>query len=390
MPTAHCSAQIEPGRSRRTIFVAYCQVTLLHNKAVGNAARVIRVTVVDDSAVVREVLQQLLNKQPDIQVIGAAQDPIFALQRMKTQWPDVLLLDIEMPRMDGITFLRQIMRDRPTPTVICSSLAEAGMQASFDALAAGAVSVVSKPHGGVRQFLRDSEHELVEAIRAAAVSNLRRLGRAPQVAPKLTADVILPAHAAKPLGRTTERLVAIGVSTGGTQALEQVLSALPATCPGIVIVQHMPETFTRGFAQRLDSLCEISVSEAVSGDRILVGHALIAPGGRHMLVKRSGARYVVEVVEGPLVSRHRPSVDVLFRSAAQAAGPNAMGMIMTGMGDDGARGLREMLDAGARTVAQDEASCVVFGMPKEAIKLGAAREVLSLGAFPHAILSYGS
>jgi two-component system chemotaxis response regulator CheB len=346
--------------------------------------------VVDDSAVVREVMQQLLNKQPDIKVIGVAQDPIFALQRMQASWPDVLLLDIEMPRMDGITFLRQIMRDRPTPTVICSSLAEAGMQATFDALAAGAVSIVTKPQHGVRDFLRNRENELIEAIRAAAQSNVRRLAHASQVAPKLTADAILPAPLAKPLARTTDRIVAIGVSTGGTQALQQVLSALPSTCPGVVIVQHMPELFTRGFAQRLDSLCEITVAEAVSGDRILTGHALIARGGRHLLVKRSGAQYVVDVVDGPLVSRHRPSVDVMFRSVAQAAGPNAMGMIMTGMGDDGARGLREMFDAGARTVAQDEASCVVFGMPKEAIKLGAVREVLGLSAFAKTIANYGS
>lgn len=345
--------------------------------------------VVDDSAVVREVMQQLLNKQPDIKVIGVAQDPIFALQRMKTDWPDVLVLDIEMPRMDGITFLRQIMKDHPTPTVICSSLAETGMQATFDALAAGAVSVVTKPHSGVRDFLRVNENELVEAIRAAAQSNLRRLTRTQKPAPKLSADVILPAPSTKPMARTTDRFVAIGVSTGGTQALEQVLSALPSTSPGIVIVQHMPELFTRSFAQRLDGLCEINVKEAKSGDRILTGHALIAPGGKHMLVKRSGAQYVVDVVDGPLVSRHRPSVDVLFRSVAQAAGPNAMGMIMTGMGDDGARGLREMFDAGARTVAQDEATCVVFGMPKEAIKLGAAREVIGLHVFAPTIAKYG-
>jgi two-component system chemotaxis response regulator CheB len=273
--------------------------------------------------------------------------------------------------------------------VICSSLAEAGMQASFDALAAGAVSIVTKPQHGVRDFLRSRENELIEAIRAAAQSNVRRLNATPHMAPKLTADAILPAPAAKPLTRTTDRFVAIGVSTGGTQALELVLSALPATCPGIVIVQHMPELFTRGFAQRLDSLCQISVAEAESGNRILTGHALIAPGGRHLLVKRSGAQYVVDVVEGPLVSRHRPSVDVLFRSVAQAAGANAMGMIMTGMGDDGARGLREMFDAGARTVAQDEATCVVFGMPKEAIKRGAAREVLGLHSFARTIANYG-
>jgi two-component system chemotaxis response regulator CheB len=352
---------------------------------------VIRVMVVDDSAVVREVIQQLLNKQPDIKVIGAAQDPIFALQRMQTNWPDVILLDIEMPRMDGITFLRQIMRDRPTPTVICSSLAEKGMQTTFDALAAGAVTIVTKPQAGVREFLHDNEHELVQAIRMAAVANIKRLAGSAAVtpAPKLTADAILAAPVHAPLARTTDRFVAIGISTGGTQALEYVLSALPRTCPGLVIVQHMPEFFTRGFAARLDSLCEITVKEAASGDRILAGQALIAPGGRHLLVKRSGAQYIADVVDGPLVSRHRPSADVLFRSVAKAAGSNAMGMIMTGMGDDGARGLKEMSDAGSHTIAQDEASCVVFGMPKEAIKHGGVREVLGLSAMAHAITKYG-
>jgi two-component system, chemotaxis family, protein-glutamate methylesterase/glutaminase len=350
----------------------------------------IRVMVVDDSAVVREVIQQLLKKHPDICVVGAAQDPIFALQRMQGNWPDVILLDIEMPRMDGLTFLRLIMKDHPTPTVICSSLAEKGMQTTFDALAAGAVSIIAKPQIGVGEFLRESESELVNAIRSAAASNVRRLVRPVEVAPKLTADAILAAPvSSKALARTTDRFVAIGISTGGTQALEYLLAALPGTSAGLVIVQHMPERFTRSFAERLDGLCQIEVKEAETGDRIMPGRALIAPGGKHLLVKRSGAQYLAEVVEGPLVSRHRPSVDVLFRSVAKAAGPNALGLIMTGMGDDGSRGLKEMLDSGAHTIAQDEESCVVFGMPKEAIKHGGVREVLGLAALPQAIARYG-
>jgi two-component system chemotaxis response regulator CheB len=350
---------------------------------------VIRVMVVDDSAVVREVIPQILRKHPDIQVIGVAPDPIFALARMKNDWPDVLVLDIEMPRMDGISFLKQIMRDRPTPTVICSSLAEKGMQMTFDALEAGAVSIITKPQIGVAGFLRESERDLLNAIRTAASCNVRRLVPG-ATAPKLSADAVLAAPtASKALARTTDRFVAIGISTGGTQALERVLSALPRTAPGIVIVQHMPEHFTRSFAERLDGLCQIEVKEAASGGRIMPGRALIAPGGKHTMVKRSGAQYVTEVVEGPLVSRHRPSADVLFRSVAKAAGPNALGMIMTGMGDDGARGLKEMLDAGAHTVAQDEQTCVVFGMPKEAIKHGAVREIIGLPEFAQAIVRYG-
>lgn len=345
--------------------------------------------IVDDSAVVREVVQKLLKKQPDITVIGAAQDPIFALQRMQSAWPDVILLDIEMPRMDGITFLRQIMKERPTPTVICSSLAEKGMQATLDALSAGAVSIITKPQQGVGNFLHQSETELIQAIRAAAASNVRKL-RPLETTPKLTADAILAAPTGgKALARTTDRFVAIGISTGGTQALEYVLSALPQTSPGLAIVQHMPQAFTRSFAERLDRICQIEVKEAATGDRIMPGRALIAPGGRHLLVKRSGAQYVAEILDGPLVSRHRPSADVLFRSVAKAAGQNAMGMIMTGMGDDGARGLKELHDAGAHTVAQDEQSCVVFGMPKEAIKHGGVREVLSLPEFPREIVRYG-
>ncbi|MFA9439705.1 chemotaxis response regulator protein-glutamate methylesterase [Uliginosibacterium sp. sgz301328] len=349
----------------------------------------IRVMVVDDSAVVRQVVQEVLRRHPDIRVIGTASDPIFALQHMQREWPDVILLDVEMPRMDGVTFLRQIMEQRPTPTVICSSLTEQGAQITLDALSAGAAAIITKPALGVSDFLRGHEDELASAIRAAAAANPRRLVNK-LVAPKLSADAVLSAPTGtRSLGRTTERFVALGVSTGGTQALEFVLPALPRTAPGLAIVQHMPERFTRSFAERLNNLCEIEVKEAATGDRILPGRALIAPGGRHMLVKRNGAQYCVEVVDGPLVSRHRPSVDVLFRSAAKSAGVNALGIIMTGMGDDGARGLKEMFDAGARTAAQDEASCVVYGMPREAVRHGGVKEVLSLDRIPELIVRYG-
>ncbi|MBL0038905.1 MAG: chemotaxis response regulator protein-glutamate methylesterase [Nitrosomonadales bacterium] len=342
----------------------------------------IKVLLVDDSAVVRQVLQAVLDQEPDIQVIGAASDPIFAMEKMTREWPDVIVLDVEMPRMDGITFLKKIMADHPTPVVICSTLTEKGAETTMQALAAGAVEIITKPKVGLKSFLQESSNDLVSAIRAAAQANVRRTIRAatplPQVAEKLNADAILSAATAHSMAQTTERIVAIGTSTGGTQALEVVLTALPRVCPGIVIVQHMPEKFTALFASRLNGLCQIEVREAKNNDRVMPGLALIAPGGKHMLLKRSGAYYHVEVVEGPLVNRHRPSVDVLFRSVAKFAGKNATGIIMTGMGDDGARGLKEMLDAGAPTVAQDEATCVVFGMPKEAIKMGAAKKIVPL------------
>jgi two-component system chemotaxis response regulator CheB len=340
----------------------------------------IKVLLVDDSAVVRQVLQAILDQEPDIKVIGAASDPIFALEKLTREWPDVIVLDVEMPRMDGITFLKKIMAEHPTPVVICSSLTEKGAETTMQALSAGAVEIITKPQIGLKRFLQESSGELVAAVRAASHANVRRLSRAaplPQVAPKLNADAILPA-ASHAMAQTTERIVAIGTSTGGTQALETVLTALPRVCPGMVIVQHMPEKFTASFAERLNGLCQIEVREARNNDRVIPGLALIAPGGKHMLLKRSGAYYHVEVLDGPVVNRHRPSVDVLFRSVAKFAGKNATGIIMTGMGDDGARGLKEMLDAGAATVAQDEASCVVFGMPKEAIKLGAAKRIVPL------------
>lgn len=364
----------------------------------------IRVLIVDDSAVVRQVLVDILRTEPMIEVIAAVADPLFAMQRMKSVWPDVIVLDVEMPRMDGITFLRKLMQERPTPVVICSTLTEAGAPTSIEALSAGAVSIITKPKLDLRGFLTESATELVSAIRTAAGANLKNLvRRAPRsgsaapdhganrdggmlAKPRHTADVILAPPGQQAMTRTTEHVVAIGTSTGGTQALQEVLTVLPKVCPGLVIVQHMPPQFTAAFATRLDGLCSIEVREARNGDRVVPGLALIAPGGRHMLLQRSGAQYYVEVREGPPVSRHCPSVDVLFRSAAWVAGRNALGIIMTGMGDDGARGLKEMRDVGANTIAQDEASCVVFGMPKEAIRIGAAVQTLPLAELPRAIL----
>ncbi|MEW6765118.1 MAG: chemotaxis response regulator protein-glutamate methylesterase [Pseudomonadota bacterium] len=359
----------------------------------------IKVLVVDDSAVIRQVWSTIVNGDPGLELIGAVADPLFAMKRMETEWPDIILLDVEMPRMDGITFLRKIMADRPTPVIICSTLTTEGAETTLQALSAGAVEVVAKPKLGAKGQLLEEAARLREMIRAAARSRPRRRSagasdRAPShaspPAPKLTADAVLPPTQVA-MRETTDRVVAIGTSTGGTQALEEVLTALPRLrSPGMVIVQHMPEKFTAAFAARLNGLCAIEVREAVHGDRVVPGRALIAPGGRHMLLKRSGAQYYVEVVDGPLVSRHRPSVDVLFRSVARTAGRNALGVIMTGMGDDGARGMLEMHQAGAHTVAQDEASCVVFGMPKEAIKLGGADKVIPLGRIPEEIMGFGS
>jgi len=348
----------------------------------------INVLIVDDSAVVRQVLTRMLEEDPAIHVIAAVADPLFAIERMKIQWPDVIVLDVEMPRMDGITFLRKIMSERPTPVVICSTLTERGAETTMQALAAGAVSIVTKPKINLMKFMEDSSSDIAGAVKEASQANPKRLAASPAIAtpPKLTADAILPAGGAA-MAQTTERIVAIGTSTGGTQALELVLTALPRVCPGIVIVQHMPEKFTAAFAARLNSLCQIEVKEAQNNDRVTPGRALIAPGGKHMALKRSGAQYIVEVLDGPLVNRHRPSVDVLFRSVAKAAGKNAKGIIMTGMGDDGAAGLLEMRNAQARTVAQDEATCVVFGMPKEAIKRGAAEKIIPLQMMPNEIVN---
>ncbi|MDR2186577.1 MAG: chemotaxis response regulator protein-glutamate methylesterase [Azonexus sp.] len=355
-------------------------------------AKKIKVLLVDDSALVRQVISKALAADPGIEVIGVASDPLFALQKMQSLWPDVLVIDIEMPRMDGITFLKKIMAEHPTPTVVCSSLAGEGTGAAFEALAAGAVSIITKPTVGLKDFLEDAANDIVHAVRSAARANLRAVRASTAVAanpPKLTADAMLAPASNRALARTTDQVIAIGTSTGGTQALEAVLTQLPATALGIVIVQHMPEKFTGMFAQRLNNLCQIEVREAKNGDRVTPGRALIAPGGRHMMLQRSGAQYVVNVADGPLVNRHKPSVDVLFRSVAKFAGANALGIIMTGMGDDGARGMKEMHEAGARTIAQDESSCVVFGMPKEAIKLGGVDQTLPLEQIPAAIIHYG-
>ena len=353
----------------------------------------IKVLIIDDSAVVRQVMTGILESDRTLEIIGAAADPLFAYERMKIQWPDVILLDVEMPRMDGITFLRRLMQERPTPVVICSTLTEAGAATTVEALSAGAVAVIAKPKIGLKQFLSESAQELTNAIRNAARVNVKRLAGRASVVPvpgKNSADVMLKAPTrGNAMSQTTEHVVALGTSTGGTQALQTVLAALPSVTPGIVIVQHMPPQFTAAFAARLDSLCEIDVREAKDNDRVVPGRALIAPGGKHMMLKRSGAQYYVEVKDGPLVNRHCPSVDVLFRSVAKCAGRNALGVIMTGMGDDGARGLKEMRDAGSHTVAQDEATCVVFGMPKEAIRLEAAVRVVPLEAIPNLILNAG-
>jgi len=352
-----------------------------------SARREIKVIIVDDSAVVRQVMVQVLGRDPEIRIIALAMDPIFAQEKMKKEWPDVIILDVEMPRMDGITFLRKIMAERPTPVIICSSLTEQGAETTMQALAAGAFAIFTKPGLGVKNYLVDASMDLVAAVRAAAGARVARLpaqAALPRPPARLSADAVL-APGFEAMAVTTERFTAIGTSTGGTQALEFVLSSLPRTCPGLVVVQHMPEKFTAAFAQRLDRICEIEVREARTGDRVIPGRAIIAPGGQHLVVKRSGAQYVVEVVAAPPVNRHCPSVDVLFRSCARYAGRNATGVIMTGMGDDGARGLLEMHQAGARTLAQDEESCVVFGMPKEAIKLGAADRVVPLSAIPELI-----
>lgn len=349
-------------------------------------SRKIRVLIVDDSAVVRQTLTHVLSLDPEIEVIASAGDPYVAAEKIEEQVPDVITLDVEMPRMDGVTFLKKIMAQHPIPVVICSSLVGDGAQTALEALDNGAVEIITKPRLGVRQFIEESRTTICDAVKAAARARVRPLGPRHKVEPKLTADAVL-APATSAMSQTTEKVVMIGASTGGTEALKSLLEALPADTPGIVIVQHMPELFTRAFASRLDGLCAITVKEAETGDTVLRGRALIAPGNHHLLLQRSGARYYVEVKEGPLVCRHRPSVDVLFRSAARYAGPNAVGVILTGMGDDGARGMLEMHQAGAKTIAQDEATCIVFGMPKEAIKLNGVDKVMPLGNIAGGILS---
>ena len=351
--------------------------------------KTIRVLIIDDSASVRQAMTAILSADPQIEVIAAAADPFAAARYIQEEVPDVITLDVEMPRMDGITFLRKLMAQRPVPVVMCSSLVEEGSETLLQALEAGAVDVILKPRVGVADHLAEAHMMIRETVKGAATARLgaRRQTHTASPAQKLTADAVLPPPTGRAMSRTTEMVVCIGASTGGTEALREILEALPANSPGIVIVQHMPESFTRAFARRLDGLCQVDVKEAEDGDTVMRGRVLIAPGGlRHTMLERQGARYVVSVREGPLVSRHRPSVDVLFRSAARNAGANAVGIILTGMGDDGARGLLEMKQAGARTFAQDEATSIVFGMPKEAIARGAADKIIPLGSVARELL----
>ncbi|AXV16951.1 chemotaxis response regulator protein-glutamate methylesterase [Neorhizobium sp. SOG26] len=351
----------------------------------------IRVLIIDDSASVRQTLTAVLSADPEIEVMGAATDPFMAARKIKEQIPDVITLDVEMPQMDGITFLRKLMVQHPIPVVMCSSLTESGSETLMQALEAGAVDIILKPKIGAADHLAESGERIRTVVKSAARARVSKL-RASRVADgtintKLTADAVLPPPKIGAMAKTTEMVVCVGASTGGTEALREMLEALPANSPGIVIVQHMPEKFTAAFAKRLNGLCEVEVKEAQDGDPVLRGHVLIAPGDKHMLLERRGARYEVSVRAGPLVSRHRPSVDVLFRSAARSAGANAMGVIMTGMGDDGARGMNEMHQAGAYTVAQDEATSVVFGMPKEAIAHGGVDKIVPLEQIAREILA---
>ncbi len=343
----------------------------------------IRVLIVDDSAIVRSALTEIFKMDPEIEVMGTAADPYIAAKKIQIEVPDVITLDIEMPRMDGLTFLRKIMSQHPIPVVVISSLTVKGTQTALKALEYGAVDIMTKPQMHTKEFIEESRIKICDIIKAAAVSKLRRKAfqkkHSLEVKPKLSADAVIPkVKTSYSLPKTTEIVISVGASTGGTEALRVFLEAMPADAPGIVIVQHMPEHFTRSFADRLNDLCKISVKEAEDGDAVLQGRALIAPGNKHTLLRRSGARYYVEVKSGPLVNRHRPSVDVLFRSTALYAGKNAIGIIMTGMGDDGAKGMLEMKEAGAKTIAQDETSCVVYGMPKEAVKLNAVEYILPL------------
>lgn len=349
----------------------------------------IKVLIVDDSAVVRQSLSELLSSDPLIEVIGTAADPFVAAIRMQDVVPDVITLDIEMPNMDGLTFLQKIMSQHPIPVVICSSLSEKGSASGIRALELGAVDIITKPKMGTKQFFEESKIYICDVVKAAAQVSIKKyVSRKRDVEPKLSADVIIPKNTSKAMIQTTEKVVVVGASTGGTEALRTFLEYFPLDSPGIVIVQHMPENFTTAFAKRLDGICRVTVKEAEDGDTVLRGRALIAPGNHHLLLKRSGARYYVEIKDGPLVSRHRPSVDVLFRSAARYAGKNSVGVIMTGMGDDGAKGMLELKEAGAFTIAQDEKTCVVFGMPQEAIKRGAVDKILPLQNIASTVINH--
>lgn len=349
-----------------------------------------RVLIVDDSALARKTMVELLSGRADIEVMGTAANPYAAAERIRAEVPDVILLDVEMPGMDGLTLLHNIMTQHPIPILICSNSAEKGSANCARAMEFGAVDVIPKPKVTSEHVLEESRESLCAAVLAARGARLRRPLDAASVAPKLTADAVIAKPNPRSLVAATERVVAIGASTGGTEALALILQQLPEDSPGIAVVQHMPEKFTAAFAARLDSICRVAVKEAEDGDLLGSGKVLLAPGGRHLLLKRSGGRYVAEVKDGPPVCRHRPSVDVLFRSAARSAGANAIGILLTGMGDDGARGLLEMKESGATTFAQDEKTCVVFGMPNEAIRRGAAERVLPIQSMAAALLEAGA
>jgi two-component system chemotaxis response regulator CheB len=348
--------------------------------------RKIKVLVIDDSALIRGVMKEIINRESDMECVAAAPDPLVAREMIRNLNPDVLTLDVEMPKMDGLDFLERLMRLRPMPVLMISSLTEAGSDITFRALELGAVDFVSKPKLDIARGMEESAIEITDKIRAVVQARVRKTFVEPVVQEKYSADAILPSSTRR--FTSTEKLIAIGASTGGTEAIKEVLTKLPADAPGVLIAQHMPEQFTRSFADRLNSLCKISVKEAEHNERILPGYAYIAPGHSHLLLRRSGAHYIAELNQGPLVNRHRPSVDVLFRSVANIAGANALGIILTGMGKDGVQGMLEMKQAGSHTIAQDEASCVVFGMPKEAIAAGAVREVLPLQNIARRTLEY--
>jgi two-component system chemotaxis response regulator CheB len=343
----------------------------------------IKVLIVDDSALVRRMLTEMLSSDPSIMVLGAAHDAYDAREKIKALNPDVLTLDVEMPRMDGLTFLRNLMRLRPMPVIMVSSLTDRGAEVTLDALSIGAFDYLSKPKIDLAATLGDYKDELIAKVKAAASARLR----SPSASAAATADVVLAKRAPQRQLRTTERIIAIGASTGGTEAIKDVLIHLPPDTPGIVITQHIPKLFSGAFARRMDSVCQLSVCEAEDRQQVLRGHAYIAPGDKHLRLVRDGARYVCRLDEGPPVNRHKPSVDVLFRSVAQEAGRNAIGVILTGMGKDGAVGLKEMRDAGSRTIAQDEATSIVWGMPGEAVAVGAAADVLPLGEIYSRVLA---
>ena len=345
----------------------------------------IKVLIVDDSALVRQTLETIFSSDIAIEVIGTAADPYIAVNKISEQVPDVISLDIEMPKMDGLTFLKKLMSQHPIPVVVISTLTAKGSETALKALELGALEVLEKPKINTKNTLEETAKQYCEVIKNAATAKVKKINPLKAV-PKNNADVILKKNTSTNLTTTTDKIIAVGASTGGTEALREFLMQMPIDCAGIIIVQHMPELFTKQFAQRLNGLCGIVVKEAENNDNVLQGHAYIAPGNKHMLLKRNGARYYIEIKEGPLVSRHRPSVDVLFRSVASCAGKNAIGVIMTGMGDDGAKGMLEMKEAGAYTIAQDEESCVVFGMPKEAIKQGGVDSIVPLNKISKLIL----